>query len=414
MAATNVKLQLANSEGLLTLLLFEGLSHSVLVHPTIHGEPLITAQAFYYLEQLESVAEIRFEHGDTMLTHQQMEYLVDNYLFEYSKLNQDSKISTKLTQGKYWSPDVYKMYMQYDQRNTEALVLDALNDKSVHWIKSLDPDDDTDFNDWCIVKNYSDTIFHDYLKSMSNLLNKKVSVFVSPTEEADGYIGKLRLLKCDHGLIDYHQAQRIDGLTTRDIKPGCESINIKSNTSDTAIESIDIQRIRLEKEYSPLLLSYYFSGLRENNHLLAFVGFYNVLEYYFEAAPILLGKIAKSEMEQINCVVELLASCDDIERFISTLNPTLSTQLKSNIKTSSSVEIQKFAPGSKSENINEIGRWLYELRCAIVHSKKTRKGKDTAIFEPYSDQAQNIAPALPILQWLSALCIEKDHAFSGA
>jgi len=411
--ALNVKLQLANSVGLSELLMFEGLSHRVLVHPTVHGEPLITAQAFYYLEQLESVAEIRFEHGDDVLTHQQMEYLVDNYLFEYSKLNRDSKVSTKLVEGKYWAPDVCDMYMQYDQRNTEALVLDSLNDKSVHWIKSLDPNDDTDFSDWCVVKNYSDSIFHSYLKSMSDLLNKKVSVFVSPTEDTDGYIGKLRLLKPDYGLIDYHQAQKIDHLTTRDIKPGCDSVNIKSDTTETAIESINIRRIKLEKEYSPLLLSYYFSGLKEHNHLLAFVGFYNVLEYYFEEAPVLLGKPAKIEVEQIKCVVELLATCDDIENFIAAQEPTLTAQLMSNMKTSSSVEISKFAPASKSDNINEIGRWLYEIRCAIVHSKKTRKGKVTAIFEPYSSQSQNVAPALPILKWLAALCIEKDHALSG-
>lgn len=394
--------------------MFEGLSHSVLVHPTVHGEPLITAQAFYYLEQLESVAEIRFEHGDIMLTHQQMEYLVDNYLFEYSKLNKGSKISTKLVEGKYWLSDVYEMYMQYDQRNTEALVLDSLNDESVHEIKSLDPNDDTDFNDWCVVKNYSDSIFNSYLKSMSELLNKKVFAFVSPTENTDGYIGKLRLLKPDHGLIDYYQAQRIDYLTTRDIKQGCDSIDIKSNTSETAIESISIRRIQLEKEFSPLLLSYYFSGLREYNQLLAFVGFYNVLEYYFEEAPALLNKTAKVEMAQLKCVIELLASCDDIENFITAQEPEMIAKLKSNIKTSSSVEISKLSPASKSDNINDLGRWLYEIRCAIVHSKKTRRGQATAIFEPYSSQAQNISPAIPILKWLAVLCIEKDHALTEA
>jgi hypothetical protein len=411
--ALNVKLQLANSVGLSELLMFDGLSHKVLVHPTIYGEPLITAQAFYYLEQLESVAEIRFEHGDAALTQEQMEYLVDNYLFEYSKLSNESKISTKLVEGKYWESDVCDFYMQYDQRNTEALVLDSLNDESVHCIKSLDPTDNIDFSDWCIVKNYSDPIFQSYLKSMSGLLNKKVSVFVSPTEDADGYMGKLRLLKPDYGLIDYYQAQEIDNLTTKDIKPGCVSVDIKSSTTETAIESIPVRHIKLEKEYSPLLLSYYFSGLKEQNYLLAFVGFYNVLEFYFEEAPILLGKQAKVEVEQIKCVVELLATCEDIENFIGTLEPSLTAKLRSNIKSSSSVEISKFAPASKTENINELGRWLYEIRCAIVHSKKTRKGKTTAIFEPYSSQSQNVAPALPFLKWLAALCIEKDHKLNN-
>lgn len=411
--ALNVKLQLTNSEGLLELLMFEGLSHSVLVHPTVHGEPLITAQAFYYLEQMESVAEIQFKNGQNLLSEQQMNYLVDNYLFEYSKLNKNSKMSTKLTEGKFWKPVVREMYLEYDQRNTEALVLDSLNDESVHLIKSLDPTDSTEFNDWCIVKNYSDSIFESYLKSMSDLLNKKVFVFVSPTEENDGYAGKLRLLKPNHGLIDYHQAQKINDLTTRDIKPSCESISIKSNCTDTAIEFLNVRRIKLEKEYSPLLLAYYFSGLKEYNPLLAFVGFYNVLEYYFEEAPALLQKVAKKEIDQIKCVVELLASCDDIETFIAAQEPALKTQLMSNIQTSSGIAISKFAPQSKSDNISEIGRWLYDIRCAVVHSKKTRKGNITAIFEPYSNQSQNIAPALPILKWLAILCIEKDYVLNS-
>lgn len=407
--ALNIKLQLANSVGLSELLMFDGLSHKVLVHPTIHGEPLITAQAFYYLEQLESVAEIRFEGGDTALSEQQMVYLVDNYLFEYSKLNNESKMSTKLVEGKYWKFDVCEFYAQYDQRNTEALVVDSLNDESVHWIKSLDPLDNTDFNDWCIVKNYSDPIFQSYLQSMSDLLNKKVSVFITPTDDTSGYIGKLRLLKPDYGLIDYYQAQKIDDLTVRDIKPGCVSVNIKSSMTETAIESIPVRHIRLEKQYSPLLLSYYFSGLKEQNCLLVFIGFYNVLEYYFEEAPTLLGKQAKVEVEQIKCVVELLVTCDDIENFITAQEPSLTAKLRSNIQSSSGIEISRFAPANKTENINELGRWLYEIRCAIVHSKKTRKGKTTAIFEPYSSQSQNVAPALPFLKWLAALCIEKDH-----
>lgn len=410
--AINVKLQLSNSEGLLEVLVFEGLSHSVVVHPTIHGEPLLTAQAFYYLEQLESVAEIRFEHVDTILSDQEMEYLVDNYLFEYSKINNASKISTKLTSGKYWAMDVSDMYAYYDQKNTEALVLDILNDESVHWIKSLDPNDEVDFNDWCVIKNYSDSIFYSYLKSLSALINKKVSVFVSPTDERDGYIGKLRLVKCDHGLVDYYQACQIDNLTIRDIKPDHDTIDIKSKSSDTAIESISIQRVHLDKKYNPTLLSYYFSGLKEHNPLLAFVGFYNVVEFYFEEAPSLLGKIAKTELEQIKCVIELLASNNDVKKFIAQMDSELLAQIGSNIKTSSTVDIRRFSPSSINENINELGRWLYEIRCAIVHSKKTRRGKQTAIFEPYSGQTVGISPAIPIIKWLAILCIEKDYALS--
>lgn len=411
--ALNIKIQLSNSEGLLEIIVFEGLSHSAFIHPTIHGEPLLTTQAFYYLEQLESVAEIRFEDRDIRLSDQEMEYLIDNYLFEYSKINNKSKISTKVTNGKYWAFDTSDMYAFYDQKNTEALILDALNDESVHAIKPIDPDDNVDFLDWCVIKNYSDEIFHSYLCSMSKLINKKVSVVVSPTSERDGYIGKARLVKCDYGLVDFYQAQRIDDLTIRDIKPSDTSVEIKSSASNTSLESIPVRRVSLNKKYNPTLLSYYFSGLKEYNPLLAYVGFYNAIEYYFEEAPILLGKTAKTESVQIKCVIELLVNNNEILMFIEGMDREFKKCLPLNIETSSGIEISGFAPANNNEYINELGRWLYEIRCAVVHSKKTRKGKQTALFEPYSSQTENIKIAVPIIKWLAILCIEKDFDLYG-
>lgn len=411
--ALNIKIQLSNSEGLMEIILFEGLSHSVVIHPTIHGEPLLTAQAFYYLEQLESVAEIRFESGVKSPSETEMEYLIDNYLFEYSKINAQSKVSTKLTGGKYWAQDMNDMYAFYDQKNTEALVLDALNDDSIKSIKSFDPSDTVDFNDWCIVKNYSGEIFGAYLKSLSSLINKKVVAFIEPTECRDGYIGKLRILKCDFGLVDYYQAQSIDNISIRDIKPDATSVNIKSTSSTAAIESIPIRRVCLKNRYNPTLLSYYFSGLKEHNPLLAFVGFYNVLEFYFEEAPRLLGKSAKTESEQLKCVIEFLTTSESVNLFITDLDQPLREQINKNIETSSEIEILKLSLTGTTPHTNELGRWLYEIRCAIVHSKKTRKGNPTAIFEPYSAQANNILPAIPIAKWLAILCIEKDFALSS-
>ena len=411
--ALNVKIQLSNSEGLLEIIVFEGLSHRVVIHPTIHGEPLLTTQAFYYLEQLESVAEIRFEHEDDQFSEQELEYLIDNYLYEYSKINKESKLSTKVTSGKYWAMDTSDMYAFYDQKNTEALVLDAFNDESVRSIKSTDANENVAFTDWCVIRNYSDEIFDTYLKSMRELIDKKVAVVVLPTSERDGYIGKARLVKCDHSLVDFYQAQQIDNLTIRDIKADAKSVEIKARTASAALKSMPIRRVSLKNKYNPSLLSYYFSGLKEYNPLLSFVGFYNAIEYYFEEAPALLGKAAKTELEQIRCVVELLANNDQIATFVASMDGEFKKQLHLNIKTSSGIDIAGFAPSDNNDYINELGRWLYEIRCAIVHSKKTRKGKHTAIFEPYSVHTENIKLAVPIMKWLAILCIEKDFNLGG-
>ncbi len=107
--ALNVILQLANSEGLMKVLVFSGLTHPVVVHPTIHGGPLLTAQAFYYLQELESVAHIPHEREDEQLSVEEMEYLVDNYLFEYSKIDSSSRMCSKVTRGKFWQNDWSEM-----------------------------------------------------------------------------------------------------------------------------------------------------------------------------------------------------------------------------------------------------------------------------------------------------------------
>ena len=79
--AINLRLQLSEGKGLGKALVFHGLDFNVVVHPTIHGEPLLTSQAFYYLDEMESVAEIRFDNPDDLLNTHELEYIVDNYLF---------------------------------------------------------------------------------------------------------------------------------------------------------------------------------------------------------------------------------------------------------------------------------------------------------------------------------------------
>lgn len=404
-------MQLSNSEGLGEIIVFEGLSHSLIIHPTIHGEPLLTAQPFYYLEQLESVAQIRFESDSNPITNEKLEYLVDNYLFEYSKRNPKSKISTKAIAGKYWAYDTTNAYAFYDERHTEALVLDRWNDPSVHEIKALDTEDDSDFTDWCLVKNYSDPLFHSYLEGMSKLLDKKIFAIVSPSEERDGFMGKSRLLKIGGDLLTLYQAEQIDGLTMRDIKPDMTSIKVRPGPAFT-LESMPVNRVNLTKEYNPVMLSYYFSGLKEFNPLLSFIGFYNAIEYYFEEAPLQLGKTAKTELEQIKCVIEILATNGEISSFIAN-DFTIKNSISKNIETSSQINIRGFSPTSGNDYISELGRWLYDIRCAVIHSKKTRRGQKTPAFNPYSSHADNMKTALPVIKWLAILCIEKDFELTG-
>lgn len=407
--ARTVTLQLANSEGLMKVLVFTGLSHPLVVHPTIHGEPLLTAQAFYYLEELESVAHLRYETGEQELSLDELEYLVDNYLFKYSKIDSRSRMTFKVTRGKFWHDEPSEMYVLADQGHTEALALDMANDPSVKSIEALDPSDSIDLSDWRIGHNYVAKHFHHYVESLCDVFNKKVSVVALPSAMRDGYLGRLRVIKCGHGLIDFFQGEALDNISIRAISPAATAIHLITSKSSAVVDSLPVERITTTKQHTPILLSHYFSGLKEDTPLKSYVGFYNVLEYYFEEAPVLVGRGAKTELEQLLCVLELLTTDTGILSFISGLGSRLSHAIASDLQTSSGVIIRGLSTAPPNGHRAELARWLYEIRCSIVHSKKTRKGKPTATFEPYSPAAKNVKTALPVVRWLSILCIEKDH-----
>ncbi len=408
--ALNIKCQLEGGRGLAKIIFFHGLGYNVVVHPTIHGEPILTSQAFYYLEQLEAIAEIRFENAKSKLPDGQIEYLIDNYFFKYSTLHPDSRISTKVTEYRYWRDDYSDMYARYDQTNTNVLILDKYNDESVLSIEPLEAEDNTDFCDWCLVKNHSDEIIDGYVKSMAELVDKKILIKVLPTSERDGYFGKIRLMECDDGLIDYHQAHSLDcKCSPRDIKPNQKALTLKASAVKGRDLYIPVETVELDKLYDPILLSYYFSGLKELNPLLSYIGFYNVLEYYFEEAPKILNRKARYEKEQLECVIDFIVNSKEILKFLTDLPSEHKRFVNLPINTSSKVDISGLDIETETNIVNRLSNWLYSIRCAIVHSKKSSKGQETAIFKPYSEESENIKISIPIIKWLAINCIFKDY-----
>lgn len=386
---------------------FVGLSHPMLVHPIVHGEPVLTAQAFYYLEQLESVAKVRFEDSADYLAEGEVEYLVDNYLFEYSKLNPKSRVSFKIAEGMFWEDDVPEFYLMVDHRDTEVLVLDLMNDEHVHNIEAIDPSDRVDLNDWDIGRNYVREAFEPYQNAVGALLEKKVKVFVSPSEDRSGYMGKLRVVKSGYGLITREQAEQLSDISLRTISPMTATVKLAHTSVASVCKELPLQRIVSSKQYSPIMLSHYFSGLKELNPLKAFVGFYNVLEYYFEEAPRILGRSASTELPQLRCVIELIATAADVDKFFLELPAAVAHVALADFPTSSGEIISGIAHSTDFRH--ELARWLYEIRCAVIHSKKTRRGIPTPSFEPYSQSSSLVQNVIPIIQWLAVRCIEKDY-----
>jgi len=389
------------------VLLFSGLSHRMLIHPIVHGEPVLTAQAFYYLEQLEAVATVRFETQSDYRTDAEVEYLVDNYLFEYSKHHPESRISFKITEGKFWKDDAHDFYSLADQKDTEVLTLDVMNDECVHSIEAIDSTDRVDLTDWDIGRNYAREIFEPYQAAMGALLEKKVNAFVSARERRNGYMGRLRVIKPGYGLITREQAEHLSTISLRSIPSASTSIKLAPTDIANFCEDLPLERVFSSKQYNPVMLSHYFSGLKELNPLKAFVGFYNVLEFYFEEAPRLLGQPLSNELSQLKCVVELIATAGEVKNFFSNLTEQVSHAIFSDLPTSSKQVISRVA--NAADLRQDLARWLYEIRCAVVHSKKTRKGLPTPSFEPYSQSANVVQNAIPLIRWLAVQCIEKDY-----
>lgn len=400
--------------GLSKAIIFHGLEFPVVVHPTFHGDPILTSQAFYYLEQMESVAEVRFENGEARLTDNQIDYLLDNYLFEYSILNNDSQLNTKVTEFKYSRKSVNDIYPLYDQFNTQALLLDELNDTSIISIESLEGEPEYHFYDYCLVKAFSDDMIRNHVTDLATLLNKKLEIKMLPNEDRNGYFGKMRLLKCDDGLLDYYQAHRFEcGFGPRDIKPGQSKVILRSEIEDVTDFELPIETVYLDKTYNPVLLPYYFSGLKEVNPLLSFIGFYNVLEYYFEEAPKIINKKVKGEKEQLESVLTWLVTDESIAEFFALQDLSFNSVIRQEIKTSSSVSIKGLDINTQSNLVKKLAEWVYTIRCAVIHSKKSRNNKEVATFKPYAEEVTNMSISIPIVKWLAIKCIQKDSEQNG-
>jgi hypothetical protein len=124
-------------------------------------------------------------------------------------------------------------------------------------------------------------------------------------------------------------------------------------------------------------------------------------------APKELGEQAKNEREQISCVVRWIASPGSIKNFIDSQGESYARKIEMDLISSSGVRI--YAVALSLPNLEQrISEWLYAMRCAIVHSKRTRKGKVQARLVPYSEDETIAELAAPIIQHLAILCIGKD------
>ncbi|MCG1033225.1 hypothetical protein J5S76_14715 [Bacillus amyloliquefaciens] len=413
MAAKLFTCQLFESKGLNKVIYFTGLSHDLIIHPYVYGEPLTSIQPIYYLNELEAIARLRIELPK-QIAEKEIEYLIDNYLFEYSLIHNDSRMCSKITNPAFWPFEPNDFYQYYDNKNTRALTLDPLNDKNIISLKDASGED-WNFVDFCFAKPRILGNLSDCAINIKKTYNEKINAFIAPDSHRDGYMGRLRLIESENVLLDYTQAIDLDYRISFHKIKNIDAFEIESEIIPGDAIEIPVEKITTNKTYSPLLLSYYFSGLRDRNPLLSFTGYYNVLEYYLEdAAPLISLTTASSEKENLRHVMSLITTQTELYQFITNFSRGLATKIGQDIISSSGVKIAGVNVQNEPVLITNISDWLYKIRCAVVHSKKSRKGQTEAIFEPYSEEADNIQAALIVIKWLSQKCIIKDNELTSA
>lgn len=389
---------------------FTGLSHDMLLHPIMMGEPLLTAQAFYYLDDLHVVAKLRFEKPEDEMSDDEIEYVVDNYLFEYSLIHDGQNWCSKTDRFRFWLDDPSEFYLDVDNRNTQSLVLDCDNDPEVQYVVPATMTS-LDLSDWDIGRNCVTDRLNSYMSELSELMEAKVSTRILPNEHRLGYCGKLRVIKPGFGLLDFNQALKLQDICIRSINEQTTVVSIGPSCSEHCQPEIPVEHVRAQRRYIPVLLSHYFSGLKEVNPMKAFLGFYNVLEYFFEERPVRPTRGRVSELQQLT---ELMQHLFDDHSLRSLLNQSAEAELErmsSDMPTSSGISIK--ALDLSCDLCTEVPRYFYELRCAVVHSKKTRNGRATASFEPYSTSSTVLQCVIPTIRRIAAATMIAEGVISA-
>jgi hypothetical protein len=398
---------LTNSRGLGKVVFFSGLKFPIVITPSLMGEPMLTSQAFYFLERMDSAAAIRFESPADISSEREMEYVIDNYLFEYSKRYPDSKMTSKLTEFVYWRDHPEDHYNWFDWRLSECLVLDTLNDDTI--VECQDPNHSCKeiIYDWCLFRSYFQEASEEYQKKLQSAMAIRATVKTQDHSSLGTGTFKLPIIRVSDGLLTREQAEMFEVIEPGRPKAGSLTYPVSRGIPSESNFQIDQELISVTQYHDEQLLAYYFSAVRDYSPVSQFKNYYNVLEYFFEDAPVKLGVVAKFEKEQIGAVLRWAVSSGDLSMRISSMPSDVNNRISQARKTSSGEVI----PGvnlTSPDIIGEYASHVYQLRNACIHSKKTRKGARMARIAPFTAEEDILKDEMPIMQWLAVQCIEKQ------
>jgi hypothetical protein len=403
--AVGFDVALTNARGLGKLVFFRGLRFPMVMVPSIMGEPMLTAQPFYLFERLDSVARVRFEDRNSAPTVREIESVIDNYLYEYSKKYPDSQITTKTAEFPYWDVSPEEHRFDVDWRHTTCLVLDPANDPTIVQCSYPGHPDKETIYDWCLFRPYFEAALEEYRQKLQQALDMRVHVETKGHPSLGTGRFNLPIAQVYGNLMTLNQVELFETIEPDRYQNGTRYL-VSHGIPDPSTFYVNQEFFDVSEYREEQLLAYYFSALRDHSPLSQFKNFYNVLEYFFEDAPTVLRIQARTEREQIESVLRWVVTPSALISRLHAL-PKQALEALARPRTTSSGEVVTGLNLSSPDIVGEYAAHIYQVRNACIHSKKTRKGLPTPRIAPSTFEESILSDEMPVMQWLATKCIDK-------
>lgn len=412
MQRTSFKIALTNSRGLATVIFFSGLEQPMVIAPALIDESMLTKQLFYFLSRHECVAWLTFEQSELKRVEQggsaerRIERIVDNYLFALSRKYPEFRLTSKVHERPFRRDMADDLHFGFDAHITECLALDTLNDDSIIQCE-LEGGDGVlqgGFDDFLPLREILDGVQATYEEAIRKALSTKVRVTTVGHEVLGTGTHTLPIAKVSERPLAFSEMEMFE--TVRGSEPGPEPE--RYFVSRGSSYGFWVPKIVIEQtsRYDPQLLAYYFCALRDPSPLVQFKNYYNVLEFFFEAAGGRAGLVGRMlEGDCLRAIVSEVVRSSDLPDLVAAQEDAWRQRASNDVRTSSGVVIEGLG-SVDSWSVAAFSDRIYALRNACVHSKSTRKGRVEARIVPSLPEEEAMALEVPVMREIAARCIE--------
>lgn len=368
----------------------------LVVSPHILGmsNPYFTRQAIYFLSDVESVIRLMVPAPNDTSNYREwsqsqlanLRAMADNCLFEYSLVDSTSRLTTRsdrpaqvhMTEhtvssrfpesdhptASYFMTDGGKAGLlepegvqSFDQLYTEYV--HAVYSQEIYYlggtkIYSIWTDELSESDDPHVIFEEMPYTFEE-LYNISRIIPINSDLFPRDGESITEQEAPLKLREFFIATLN---------------QPYLNFINSNSLAKYPEYQFFDVNRM-----YNPLLLDFYFAGLRSLSPINEFRSYYSVVEYMFDESA------GAYDSDQIRDVVCTFVRPERIISFLSELDTDAQQHFSTYTQHVGQYACKRL--DTYTSNIQRaVANRIYQFRNAIFHSKKSRHGRANSNFRP--------------------------------